>query len=1032
MSFFGINLFRAPRATHTLPASPMLTSKNRKNIGIRPINTAPEVPSANLQTKKIHLSPQLTRQSPYSSLGYDDSKNLQANVNKTRIENLQEQIQKIKDLQNAYGNKTPYRTGQTSLIFLNRRLAELQQGLRQSTEKQGLALLPQLPEIPFAPFNFEDLDLDTSKPLTAKELRTLADLSTFLQAIEQEKEPQLKKAQKQRMAELFLQSIGNKAKSSQMDELIKQENAKHQGINPGVALLVRDFALNTIEAKKAISIAKKAKTLIHRLHKDQEIPEKDKLTLSEIASLMTLSKNGNAIDLIKFLGLKKVNSELATFVRNYQNASLIYNQLEYILRKHSNYKNGDILLSENNESGRQSFILSQEKDKEGKIISEKILASGDKAEHLLLKDRANLSAYSLNPASLLNDSLRGTLDDMYEAESKELSTELRSHYQASLNEIIKTQDSKELLDFVETHIPLSQTAALFRTIQNDESKPMLKMLLTVFLNQEKKFYQELSKSSIETESLLYAEPIFNYTNEKEPLETLYQLDEKAFLQHLANKNCLHQIQLASPLQKLVKLDINQESHIVATPLNEPKEQALQFLLLDPKPLDKRDKQLEPDCSLFDKWCNVGVNPQFLPGIIALGTDVHAVIKGSRQQILQQKEYWREHMPHSAMRYEVLKLLQNEFPHPIDAGMGGAYLLMDGKEPEFVLKANDEDLMTLNNRKRVASPYDGSCILHRVKYSNPLYQAVQNEVLVYETAKILGLEHTTPETAMVIVKSDAFYDVLDGVKNRDELLRECGEPDREKLCSAQRYVKNSLDYQDYRDNLSTKAKNEELTKEQVNKILERSIIGQSVEDVLLLICITGEPDGNRGNFRLVESIDKKGKKRYTLVKIDNGLGFPDSNREFANDLWKLPQINRLLSNKGKHTLLHLDVSGIESLMRNMGKSEKSIQAFRDRIDCLQKLARRQGVTLKEINQAIENLKNVFSKKEVVKNESLRKLISKKEHLIDGKKESLEFNGTMEFKSTAIEGDETEKPHTSMDSMTIKKSMDSQTNSMIVIA
>ena len=54
----------------------------------------------------------------------------------------------------------------------------------------------------------------------------------------------------------------------------------------------------------------------------------------------------------------------------------------------------------------------------------------------------------------------------------------------------------------------------------------------------------------------------------------------------------------------------------------------------------------------------------------------------------------------------------------------------------------------------------------------------------------------------------------------------------------------------------------------------------MEDCVVFGCITGEADGNCGNFRLQQKgVDEKGDPVYRMIKVDNALIFSENNQEF---------------------------------------------------------------------------------------------------------------------------------------------------------
>ena len=319
--------------------------------------------------------------------------------------------------------------------------------------------------------------------------------------------------------------------------------------------------------------------------------------------------------------------------------------------------------------------------------------------------------------------------------------------------------------------------------------------------------------------------------------------------------------------------------------------------------------------------------------------------------------------------------------PLRKGQGGTYELssMDGR-PAIILKPSDEALLCLNNWKGYATPYEGQSnfFMTRVKRGIPLYRTVQTEVLAYKVAEDLGLAHITPKTEMVIFKNSLFHDLSDDLKKlggmteeneRESLIALRETTDKEKLCSAQEYILNSMDLTEFYDNIENRHPIEGITEREIDNLVMRAIDQKNVEECILYSCLVGETDGNSGNYRLQwKGIDEKGEPVYHLFKIDNALTFTQRNIEFKIYLSRMPQAQLPLSEEGKKFIRDLSEEKIEGIIKKMkhyGSNDKETKkAFRARIAVLKEAADSEAeITLadlcKQIKMAGEKKQKSFS-------------------------------------------------------------------------
>lgn len=276
------------------------------------------------------------------------------------------------------------------------------------------------------------------------------------------------------------------------------------------------------------------------------------------------------------------------------------------------------------------------------------------------------------------------------------------------------------------------------------------------------------------------------------------------------------------------------------------------------------------------------------------------------------------------------------------GQGGAYFLKDphGGETKFVLKPNNEDLLTLHNSKRFATPFIGPGM--RVRSDIPSYQSAMNEALTSDIAEMVGLRDVVPRTVLVIVDSQKFHNIVDVFPGElRQIVNEDGINDLEKLCSAQEFVPNSREL--YEETEEAVDEEREITFDQVD-----------FEDVNILCWITGEQDGNDGNFRVYRK--NPASSELGIKKIDSGLTFGEGTRKtlgLVNGLAAFEKnMNKPLSKEGRAKIMDFPLERVIDRMRFYGKSEASIARLSERVALLQELAGRDGVTLGEMNEAIK--------------------------------------------------------------------------------
>jgi hypothetical protein len=264
---------------------------------------------------------------------------------------------------------------------------------------------------------------------------------------------------------------------------------------------------------------------------------------------------------------------------------------------------------------------------------------------------------------------------------------------------------------------------------------------------------------------------------------------------------------------------------------------------------------------------------------------------------------------------------------ISNGISGSYFLSsETGENLFVVKPLDEDILGLNNPKGFDSP-NGEILL-----------AAFREIAVYNTAKWIGVDSISPPTALAILKSDRFHDIMDG-----SMGPEFGPANKEKLCSLQQFVPNSETLFETLQDLQQRG----LSDDEINARFDQN----DFENCNLLLWVTGDTDGHGGNFLTYpKGKDEFGQTIFGLKKIDSGLAFPDTYGSFYNILAQLPNAKQTLSEEGRQKILDLNPEGVAAILRENGL-ESSIPAARERIDFLKNLITDSSLTIKAMNRTL---------------------------------------------------------------------------------
>jgi hypothetical protein len=334
-------------------------------------------------------------------------------------------------------------------------------------------------------------------------------------------------------------------------------------------------------------------------------------------------------------------------------------------------------------------------------------------------------------------------------------------------------------------------------------------------------------------------------------------------------------------------------------------------------------------------------------------EINALIRARRVEIKEIKEHWRDRI--SDLETGSLKEFYKEIDAAkqagqfkrIDEGGGSAYLLLDEQEkPRFIVKPIDEDLLCLNNCKFYGNPFNLESI--RVRSHIPLYRSHQTDALSYEVACIIDLPKITPKAIIGIVNSPLFFDLSDisKGKEKEEFLEAAGTPDKEKLCSIQEFISNAPNLIEIVENWL----NEELSEDEIASRIDRN----DFEDANIFVWTIYDNDAHAGNFLFYEKAeDEAGNKIYGMIKIDNGLGFPEKNSSLQNFLRFLPNANQELSQRGKDTIAKISIQKIKEKMC-LYEMDNSFEACEKRIRTLQQLAQKEHLEIYDIDLRMKML------------------------------------------------------------------------------
>ena len=316
-----------------------------------------------------------------------------------------------------------------------------------------------------------------------------------------------------------------------------------------------------------------------------------------------------------------------------------------------------------------------------------------------------------------------------------------------------------------------------------------------------------------------------------------------------------------------------------------------------------------------------------------------LIQQRRTEIKKQKEFWR---PFTQTIFENNQEFFLDFSLAIQKGSvslsqegsGSAYLVYDALyQPCFVVKPTDEDIFCLHNSKHFGSPLIEP--QNRARKDIPLYLTAQTEALCYEIAKLAQLEHILPKTLLSLISLPQFFDISDRFECADK-----SPIDREKLCSVQKYLSETLSLKDLLNHLFLNDFDDEK--------IQKSFDQENFAEANLFVWLTYDNDAHPSNFRAcLKKISAEGHPIYGLQKIDNGLSFPLQNSGFFNALMYFPNAKEELSSKIRFLIKNLPLEEMKKAIEQLGLSP-SINAFEERIYLLTELAEKENITYYECN------------------------------------------------------------------------------------
>ncbi|MBS0628800.1 MAG: hypothetical protein JSS30_01085 [Verrucomicrobia bacterium] len=198
------------------------------------------------------------------------------------------------------------------------------------------------------------------------------------------------------------------------------------------------------------------------------------------------------------------------------------------------------------------------------------------------------------------------------------------------------------------------------------------------------------------------------------------------------------------------------------------------------------------------------------------------------------------------------------------------------------------------------------------------RTAQAEALAYALADTIGLSHLTPETHLAVIPFGSV----------------------EKLCSIQEYLHKIENLRD-------------LAEEWLKAGLEdNELLGlidpSNFEELFLFILLCYDTDAHANNIYA----RKNEAGIYHLIKLDNGLTFPDKNKQLFNALYLLPQARNKFSER---MIEKIETLPMERLEENFAQFEMqdAFPAFKKRVEILKQF---KDHSMREIDIHFRKLEN----------------------------------------------------------------------------
>lgn len=322
-----------------------------------------------------------------------------------------------------------------------------------------------------------------------------------------------------------------------------------------------------------------------------------------------------------------------------------------------------------------------------------------------------------------------------------------------------------------------------------------------------------------------------------------------------------------------------------------------------------------------------------------------IIKERQTEIQNTKELWSpfskaEHQRHSLFFSLFFSTIKSGRITLASEGNSGAYFLYNDKDsPLFIIKPTDEDIYCLNNPKHFACP------LTEQKYwprkDIPPYSSAQREALCYELATLCDIASITPPTFLSIISHPEFH-----LLSENSFQTRIDPINKEKLCSIQFYIEETLSLRSLLEELLSKGLDEKEIKQKFDQ--------SDFEDVCLFLWIIYDNDAHPSNFRAYKKTsDENGEIIYGIKKIDNGLSLPEHNTGFSNFLTCFPNAKNCLSEKTLFQIANLPLEKIKKSLSRFGLGS-SWPALEKRITLLKELAKSPTVTYHDVGLSLSLL------------------------------------------------------------------------------